>query len=85
MGKAAYSMPGRQDCCGCHLVDTCSDGFDHTVSEPVLMTYRNLLRKGRQKEDALRSAIVVLRIHQPEVCKEKMDHVSRWLLARALN
>ena len=66
-----------KSCAGRALVteQLCGD-----INGVVRKTFANLLALGRRPTDAARSALVVLRIHQPDLCACSVDRVYDWLL-----
>jgi len=50
------------------------------VNGVVRTAFNNLITHGRHPHEAVRSALVVLRIHQPSLCTCNMDRVRGWLL-----
>ena len=49
----------------------------------VITAYRNLVAHGRHSDEAIRVALVVLRIHHPSLCQCNMKLIRKWLSNQA--
>ncbi|MEL0293560.1 MAG: hypothetical protein VXA66_07805 [Alphaproteobacteria bacterium] len=67
--------------CDCSTVSTaylCRD-----VNGVVIASYRDLVAHGRHPDEAIRAALVVLRIHHPSLCQCNMKLIRKWLSNQA--
>jgi hypothetical protein len=67
--------------CDCSTASTaylCRD-----VNGVVITAYSNLVAHGRHPDEAIRAALVVLRIHHPSLCQCNMKLIRKWLSNQA--
>lgn len=77
---AAQPLNPRQLCKCCQCSAAITDQLCNDINGVVRKTFANLLSMGRRPVDAARSALVVLRIHQPGLCSCNIERVRDWLL-----
>jgi hypothetical protein len=66
------------DCSAISPAHLCRD-----VNGVVITAYRNLVAHGRHPDEAIRAALVVLRIHHPSLCQCNMKLIRKWLANQA--
>jgi len=66
------------DCAAISPAHLCRD-----VNGVVITAYRNLVAHGRHPDEAIRAALVVLRIHHPSLCQCNMTLIRKWLANQA--
>jgi len=71
-------------CSACDLGPKSPHRLAAQVNGVVRAAFQNLLARGMRPQEAARSALIVLRIHQPGLCPCNLCLVKEWLLATAL-
>jgi len=72
-------------CTACDLAPKTPPRLCDYVNGVVSVAFHNLTARGVGTEQAARSALVVLKIHQPDLCPCNSDRVRDWLLTNAAN
>jgi hypothetical protein len=67
-------------CSACDFAPDAPGRVCHTVNGVVKTAFQNLQATGRTRQESARSALTVLRIHQPSLCACNMNFVENWLL-----
>jgi len=67
-------------CTACEFAPDAPEKICETANGVVRTAYNNLQATGRTQDESARSALVVLRIHQPSLCGCNMNFVKDWLL-----
>ncbi len=67
--------------CDCSTVSTAY--LCHDVNGVVITSYRDLVAHGRHPDEAIRAALVVLRMHHPSLCQCNMKLIRKWLSNQA--
>jgi len=75
------SFHQAQICQSCALAPASPTRLVDKVNGAVGAAYHNLLARGITPQQAVRSAITVLRIHQPDLCPCNTHRVRDWLLS----
>lgn len=78
--SSAHPLTPRQLCKCCQRSATSTDQLCCDINGVVHKTFNNLVSKGRHPVDAARSALIVLRIRQPDLRSCNIDRVHDWLL-----
>ena len=67
-------------CRACDAAPNSPEKICKTVNGVVKTAFRNLRATGRGPDESARSALVVLRIHEPTLCACNMNFVKDWLI-----
>ena len=70
-----------QICSACDLGPKSPARLAEQVNGVVSTAFQNLLARGIRPQQAVSSALIVLRIHQPDLCPCNASLVREWLLA----
>lgn len=77
-GGAYFST--QHICSACDAAPDNPEKICRTANGVVKTAFKNLLATGRSREESARSALVVLRIHEPSLCACNMNFVKHWLV-----
>lgn len=72
-------------CTACALAPPAPAVLCDVVNGAVTSAFRNLTARGIARDRAARSAMVVLKILQPDLCPCNADRVRDWLLTRPVH
>lgn len=78
-----FRFRAEQICTDCRLAPNSPNHVAQHVNSPVAAAFRNLLARGIHPHQAARSAMIVLRIHHPDLCLYNANLVRNWLLQTA--